>query len=288
MNLYTPYSQRLGDLIKNSTAIKMKGEKEGTSVEVDTLDAYAGRKVFYGGKLSQLYQHNSEIFQRVLYHRNKPDNDWIVDRVIGEAAVHDTAFKSYQVRMFPVMVGHLKEMVDYAKAKGVEVKLVINPYFPQFAETVRDSFLTPLKTAVEGQTGMTVSDFSTALQSTDEIGDYQHANKKGSTHYMNVLFENGIFNSLSNSNLGVNNVQEAGLMMVIPSVDTVTSYPKETLPIVYPKDEPQPVSVPKENVSPYALEKPVLMQFAAKKVKKAGRKRQDDYGFSVDTVGLGR
>ena len=60
------------------------------------------------------------------------------------------------------MVAHLKEMIDYAKSKGVEVKLVINPYFPTFAETVRDSFLTPLKNYVETETGLLIKDYSTA------------------------------------------------------------------------------------------------------------------------------
>jgi hypothetical protein len=129
MNLYVPFSRRIGDLIYNSVAINLKNPY---SVEVDTTDVYAGRKVYYGGKLSQLFQHNSEIFQRVLYHRNKTDNDWIVDRVISESATKDTAFRSYQVRMFPVMVNHLKEMIDYAKEKGVVVKLVINPYYAPF------------------------------------------------------------------------------------------------------------------------------------------------------------
>ncbi len=284
MNLYVPYSRRLANLIKNSASINLKNPN---SVEVDTTDAYAGRKVYYGGKLSELFQHNSEIFQRVLYHRNKLDEDWIVDRIIGESATKDTAFRSYEVRMFPVMVNHLKEMIDYAKEKGVVVKLVINPYYAPFAETIRDSFLTPLKMYVEAQTGLPVSDFSTVLQSVDEIGDYQHANKKGSIHYMNILSEKGIFNAFTNSALNVNTGRFPNFSLASPLPDTLVSYSNtnvQTVPVTEKVTLPQSVLTPSVSVP---LES-ILPQNVKKKAVKKRLKKHDDYGFSVDTVGFGR
>ena len=178
-NLYTPASPRLDTLLRG----------------IHSPDDWAGRKIVYGGKVSWLYRHNSEIFQRVLYHRNKTDEDWLIDRVISTSAANDTSLRSYQVRMFPNMVAHLKEMIEYAQNKGVEVKLVINPYFPAFAESVRDSFLTPLKTYVQSQTNISIKDFSTALPDREDIGDFQHANKKGSIHYMRILMGAGYFNA---------------------------------------------------------------------------------------------
>ncbi len=256
MNLYAPYSERLAMTIKQSVALKMLNEVPDS---VQILDAYAGRKVYYGGLLSHLYRHNSEIFQRVLYHRTKPDNDWIVDRVIGESSVRDTSFKSYQVRMFPSMVAHLKEMVAYAQSKGVEVKLVINPYFPPFAETIRGSFLTPLKAYVEAETGLIVSDFSTALQNTDEIGDYQHANKKGSIHYMNVLSESGIFNTLTNNALGAQETSNPTLSLATPAVDSFQNFSNGTAPSV-----PQsPVAIPEPPIELATPKAPSTPKIAA-------------------------
>ena len=305
MNLYAPYSERLATLIKNSVSLRMDSLKPNG---IDILDEYGGRKVYYGGLLSHLYKHNSEIFQRVLYHRNKLDNDWIVDRVIGASSTKDTAFKSYQVNMFPAMVAHLKEMVDYAKAKGVEVKLVINPYFPPFAETIRGSFLAPLKSYVEQQTGLPVSDFSTALQNTDEIGDYQHANKKGSIRYMNVLSENGLFNPLANSVLGFNatgsNLSLAATSVTdttfqdFANVNSSSSQPSVSVAVSEPtpsqnntaKTDIALASLPNENVSPSDSKNliPVFHDISPKKIKKKRKKSTDDYGFAVDTVGLGR
>ena len=300
MNMYTPYSERLATLVKNSVALKMKKDD---ATEVEVLDEYAGKKVYYGGVLSHLFKYNSEIFQRVLYHSKKNDKDWIVDRVIGESATKDTAFKSYQVRMFPAMVAHLKEMVEYARGKGVEVKLVINPYFPPFAETIRDSFLTPLKAYVEAQTGLPVNDFSTALLNTDEIGDYQHANKKGSIRYMNVLSEKGLFNTLTNNGLGLNEMQTPNTILASPPTDSFENFSTNATPpsvktpiakaeIVTPstqttttKSETMAIALPNENVSP-SDSKFLLPIVPNKKIKKKHRPRTDDYGFAVDTVGL--
>ena len=292
MNLYTPYSKRLADLLKNSVSLNLISPKN--SVAVDTTDIYAGRKVFYGGQLSHLYRYNSEIFQRVLYHRNRTDNDWIVDRVIGSSAASDTALRSYQVRMFPVMVEHLKEMIAYAKEKGVNVKLVINPYFPAFAESIRDSFLTPLKMYVESQTGMPVSDFSTALHNIDEIGDYQHANKKGSIRYMNVLSENGIFNILNNSALGNINGNSNRGTSSNPSSDIFIDFTSNALPTKAQKvstvQQVDPASFSNENVSPHEPASLIPFSVLLSKKKQAAKKRKPkyDFGFSVDTVGLGQ
>jgi hypothetical protein len=52
---------------------------------------------------------------------------------------------------------------------------------------------------VEHETGLPVSDFSTILQAREEIGDYQHANKKGAIRYMQILTAEGFFGS---GNLG--------------------------------------------------------------------------------------
>ena len=264
-NLYTPKSLRLDTLLRGMTT----GD-----------DNFAGTKVVVGGNVSHLYRHNSEIFQRVLYHRNKTDEDWLIDRVISEKTATDTALSSYKVRMFPNMVAHFKEMIDYAKSKGVEVKLVINPYFPAFAESaeMKDSFLIPLKTSVEAVTGLPVHDFSTVLTEMDEIGDLQHANKKGSIHYMNILLEKGIlskdvfFMGLNPPPSNMENVKPSSVFISENTAPTQRKLP-ELIPV-------QEVDTHGRAYLPSA---PFSTPFLSKKGKK--KKQWDsDYGFAVDTL----
>jgi hypothetical protein len=272
-NLYTPYSYRLDTLLR------------GISTGGDT---WAGRKILYGGKVSHLYRHNSEIFQRVLYYRQKTDKDWLIDRVINSTAATDTALASYKIRMFPDMVEHLRQMIDFAKSKGTEVKLVINPYFPAFAESppIRDSFLMPLKTHVEAVTGMTVYDFSTALQNIDEIGDYQHANKKGSIRYMNILAENGLLNTHSISQTNADappqyQTMETSLVYrtIQDSIDSAMTALSEKMALI--SESPQVI----KNPFPDDLGlKQKNTNTAPPKVKRKKRVPPDDYGFAVDTL----
>ena len=264
-NLYTSKSMRLDTLLRGMTT---------------GGDNFAGQKVVIGGNISHLYRYNSEVFQRVLYHRNKTDEDWLIDRVIGEQATKDTSFRSYQVRMFLNMAAHLKEMIDYAKAKGVEVKLVVNPYFPQFAETIKDSFLTPLKTHIETITSLPVNDFSTALSNVDEIGDYQHANKKGSIRYMNILLENGIFSdniaNISYKSMPTNmeNVKPSSVFISENTAPTQKKLP-EVIPV-----QPEGTEIPPSVSNPISSLSP---PFVDKKIRKK-RRWQSDYGFAVDTL----
>ena len=208
-NLYTPYSHRLDTLIRG----------------IHVPDKWSGSKIVLGGSMSHLYRFNTELFQRVLFHKNKTDADMLIDRVITESAVNDTSMNSYQVRMFKNMVADLKQMIDTAQAHGVKVQLVINPYYPPFADVVRDSFLSPLKSYVENATGLTIHDFSKSLTQRDELGDYQHANKKGSIHYMNILKDNGIFNPETNV------MQFASS----PTNNYIGTTPSSTPPVIVPE-----------------------------------------------------
>jgi hypothetical protein len=279
-NMYTPKSKRLDTLLR--------GMHTGD-------DKLAGTKVVVGGNVSHLYRHNSEVFQRVLFHRNKTDEDWLIDRVIGEQATKSTSFKSYQVRMDTLMAEHLKEMVEYATAKGVDVKLVINPYFPAFAETIRDSFLNVLQDYIGKSTQLPVDDFSTSLTNVDEIGDYQHANKKGSMRYMEMLLAKGILTDkgISNGTMG-KNMSPTNMENVKP----VTTFLSEnTSPNEHRKQEKLPELIP---VTPEKIEEPrgvtreappsvpapvsvISTSYTAKKGRKKGQ-HTSDYGFSVDTM----
>ena len=243
--LFIPYSKRLDTLIRGINPSENKN---------------IGKKIMLGSTISHLYRYNNELFQRVLFHRNKTDKDIINDRVISELAANDTAFKSYQVRMFKERVADLKEIIDTARARNIAVKLVINPYYPAFADVVRDSFLAPLKTYVEQQTQMSVSDFSKSLNIRDEFGDYQHANKKGSEHYVSILNENNIFGAESTEK-------------------NITPSPSDTFPIIQRFENTNPTI---RNVSNTNV-KPVKIHFPKRRAKKIEDSNSDSW-ISVDTM----
>ncbi len=243
--LFTQHSKRLDTLIRGINPPENKN---------------IGKKIMVGSAVSHLYRYNNELFQRVLFHRNKTDKDVINDRVISELAANDTAFKSYQVRMFKGRVADLKEIIDTARARNISVKLVINPYYPAFADVVRDSFLSPLKTYVEQETQMSVADFSKSLNARDEFGDYQHANKKGSEHYMSILNENNIFGTVYTEK-----------NIITSQLDTLLVSQK------FENTNPTLQNVSNKNV------KPIKINFPKRRTKKAEDSNSDSW-ISVDTM----
>ncbi len=168
-NLYTPYSNRLSNLLK---------------------DKYP--ESYYGGLVSNLYRYNSEVFQRALYYWNKLDEDWLLDRVISSTMIEKVdAVPPFKYDFTTNMLNDLNELVQFAESQNVKVELVINPYYPGFAEKVANG--KALKDAVKSATGKEVQDYSNSIQVTEGFGDYQHLNKTGAKAYIDILIENKMF-----------------------------------------------------------------------------------------------
>jgi hypothetical protein len=252
-NVYSPYSDSLKALITRYD-----------------------KTVYYGGLVSHLYRHNSEVFQRAFNYRNKTDEDWLLDRVISEKMATD-------------------------------VKLVISPYFPKFAETIRDSFLTPLKTLVEAKTGLTVTDYSAALTTTEAFGDYQHANKKGCVQFMNQLFEEKVFSvgekvtdmpqtvQGTQSQPADSNLMATSVAFTLPNVESSANRPIEHAPKQSVSSEPaegemvlstasKQIALPKSDVT---TPTPRLIAKMSK-LKRRNNRLKNDYGSNVDTFMLGK
>jgi len=138
-NTYSSYSERLEDFII---------ERGGNM----------GR----GAKVSHLFRYNSEIFQRALFYRNRTDKDWLLDRVISKNMIDGAgALEDYTIDLEPdstaptYLLDHLKALITTAQQKGTKVKLVINPYYPPFAKTIKN--MAAFKSAIESYSQLVVN-----------------------------------------------------------------------------------------------------------------------------------
>ena len=204
---YSPYSPRLDSFLLS---------KSPTSA--------------YAGKLTHLYRYNSEVFQRALSYINRSDENWLTDRIINDHMIANVAAEEglnftfvddkdkkkkknkhyggpYVIKWLKGTLADedkkgnknfdeeyilqcLKNTVALAQAKGTEVHLVINPYYPAFAKKSRG--YDDWKNRITKATGLKVNDYSVALTERDAFGDYQHLNKKGSIEYLEILKKDGL------------------------------------------------------------------------------------------------
>ncbi len=178
-NFYTPYSKRLSKLIE---------EKQET--------------MYYGAQFSHLFRYNGEIFLRSLkYTVGGDDEDWLTDRVMNDYITQNVVKEApyslnYKNRNDKAdtdslyILDQLALLVANAKSKEIEVHLVINPYYPPFADKIIN--LDSMKMDVEKLTGLKVKDYSKAVTDPKAYSDYQHLNKYGSRLYLDLLKKDGI------------------------------------------------------------------------------------------------
>ena len=161
------------------------------SPRVDSLVTATSKNIGYGGKLSHIFRNNGEIFQRALFYLNKIDETWLLDREMGQRLKDDlVTVDTPSVRLVHHMVESLVRTVDFAKSKGVEVELVVSPYYKPFAEKLVN--LDDMIAEVEAATKMKVYDYSRSMEGSDDFGDYQHINIKGSRQYISLMQKDGL------------------------------------------------------------------------------------------------
>lgn len=167
-NFYTPYSNRLTELMSDSFPTDL-----------------------YAGNVTHLYRFNSEVFQRALYYLNKSDKDWLLDRVISPTLQKNVVkVDTFNYDFNEKMLADLNSVVKYAQEKNIKVELVINPYFPPFAKKIFNK--KDLINAVEKVTGLKVHDYADSIQGVEGFGDYQHLNKNGASAFIDLLLKDGV------------------------------------------------------------------------------------------------
>lgn len=159
---------------------------------IDSLIFHYDPTVGWASKVSHLYRYNSEVFHRSLYYLNKSDKFWLLDRkindnVIGELeAVEEVTFGLKEERQL-----ELKRIVDLANQYDTEIRLVINPYFPPYADKITN--LEEWKSQIEDLTGQKVYDYTRAIEDFKSFADYTHLNKYGSKMYIEQLKRDKVF-----------------------------------------------------------------------------------------------
>ncbi len=143
---------------------------------------------WWGTQVSALMRYNNEIFQRILYYRNRNDEDWLLDRQITEGIQANVANQNYELPTDPWYLQELADLTALAKAKDIQVFLVVSPYYPNFEVKNLEIF----KSNIETATQMTVHDFSKSIQDPSLFGDFLHINKAGSTVFIDLLKQQGI------------------------------------------------------------------------------------------------
>jgi len=148
---------------------------------------------WYTSHVSHIYRFNNEVFQRAMYYRNRLDDDWYFDRTIPQYLIDLAPRRSVDFKVPDKHVNDIKILADYCRARGIDLKLVIGPFFPTY--TVRH--LDVLKSKVEKATGYPVYDYSYSIKDFSSFTDYLHANLKGGEEMVKMMIKDGVLPSVN-------------------------------------------------------------------------------------------
>lgn len=210
-NVYTPYSKRLSKLIKEKQETMYNGAQFSHLFRYNGEIFLRSLKYTIGGDDEDWLTDrvmNDFITQNVVNekpytldykNRNGKDKDDFnpncvlnkLAQLVGLNYPLDAKNRKDKDTYDPdYILNQLAELVDNAKSKGVEVHLVVNPYYPPFADKIIN--LDSMKMDVEKLTGLKVKDYSKAITDPKGYSDYQHLNKYGSRLYLDLLKKDGV------------------------------------------------------------------------------------------------
>ena len=175
---------------RNASLINGFSPYSQASARISELIHKGSPEMWWGGRVSELFRFNNEVFQRAFYHRKTSDADWLLDREISQQLVAEVDKNRYDLTIDTFLVEQFAETVRFSQQKGVPVQLVISPYLPGFAKNVGN--LDALKSFCEKSTGLAVHDYRQALTDPKCFGDFMHPNKKGAGQYIDLMRADGV------------------------------------------------------------------------------------------------
>lgn len=151
---------------------------------LDSLIRRRSPEIWRGARLSALFRHNGEPFQRALYYLNRSDEDWLLDRAISPELAERVGAESLDIQIDESGYRAMVAGIRAAQSHGVKVRLMIAPYAPGY----RVSGLEVLKARLKADVGVEVEDYSGALNDMRYFGDYNHINLAGAAVFMSMIF----------------------------------------------------------------------------------------------------
>jgi len=141
-----------------------------------------------------VYRYNSEFFLRALSTRQS-DQGWVNTAVITQAIVDEmkTGLTMQDNPPPQANYAYLKEILDLAEQNHITVRLVLNPFLPEF---VGNATLLPYRQLIYEHTGLDVPvwDYRLALDDPALFADTRHINVAGSRALIDKQIADGFYN----------------------------------------------------------------------------------------------
>ena len=174
-----------------------KGSLERMSILMDKNPKYGKRikdrnaTFYWGTQISRLFRYNSSLMWRSLL-VGESDQSWIMDSKLNEemlnAMVEDSDSSLDKVIE---NLDAIKEVLRLAKEHGIEVKVLIAPYFPRYRDRLTEA--EEWIGWVRKELNVEAEDYSRLLSEPSDFADHLHLNEQGARNLAEKLNAVGFF-----------------------------------------------------------------------------------------------
>lgn len=163
------------------------------SASIGALLAEQRPTVAWAGRVSLLFQFNSELFWRSLFFRNESDQDWIMDSRLSDNP--EVALSSMPVRVFersPTDAMAIRRLMQIARDAGTQPKLILAPYAPGYRDEMVG--LQAWQDRLASELDAPILDYINAINDLDSFADPIHLNARGARQLAETMIERGDLN----------------------------------------------------------------------------------------------
>jgi hypothetical protein len=166
------------------------------SPRIAAIIAQQDPRIAAATRISHLFSYNSEMFLRMLYSRHESDQTWVNRYRIAPAVLAGLdAAPPHTLSSNEAGLRALRRTLELLVSRGIEVRLVVGPYLPAYAQKIVN--LRAWIARVEVDAGQPVWDFSSAVAEITGFADPRHLNEVGTSVFATQLlkarfFERGV------------------------------------------------------------------------------------------------
>ena len=160
------------------------GSLERFSILIDQNMEYAevlgqqNLKFYYATRLSRLFRYNTPLLLRSAMFMKKSDQPWIMNSQLNAEAMEKAVQESDAILIRSAEnVAAIRQVLETAKEHGVEVKLVMAPYYPAYLERLTD--VDDWLVWLESELGQKIENHTGLLSDPNSFTDHLHLNETG-------------------------------------------------------------------------------------------------------------
>jgi len=145
-------------------------------------------------RVSHLFSLNCELFLRALQYRGQSDQSWINrSRISQELLESVPTMEPTQLPLEDGKLASLRRILTHAHSREIEVRLVLGPYLPLYADKISNLEIWLSTIRAEVEPAVPVWDLSRIIRSSDAFADRIHLNERGAREVGDRLARCGFF-----------------------------------------------------------------------------------------------